>query len=98
MRFAFLWWKDYADGRDFYYGSASCLCIVKRFHFDSYHERSELRKPSGLPRAFFLFFISYMKLRYENAKMYSLWPGNALYVTDFAGNVYGFIMNNKTQD
>ena len=24
--------------------------------------------------------------------------GNALYVTDFAGNVYGFIMNNKTQD
>ena len=24
--------------------------------------------------------------------------GNTLYVTDFAGNVYGFIMNNKTQD
>lgn len=42
----------------------------------SNHERSELRKPFGLSRAFFLFFISYMKLRYENAKMYSLWPGN----------------------
>ena len=42
-----------------------------------FHERSELRKSLVIQRAFFLFFISYMKLRYENAKMYSLWSGNS---------------------
>ena len=49
----------------------------KSIRFDSNHERSELRKSLVIQRAFFLFFISYMKLRYENAKMYSLWSGNS---------------------
>ena len=40
----------------------------KSIRFDSNHERSELRKSLVIQRAFFLFFISYMKLRYENAK------------------------------
>lgn len=43
----------------------------------SNHERSEQRKFSvSDPGDFLVSFISYMKLRYENAKMYSLWPGN----------------------
>ena len=43
----------------------------------SNHERSELRKSLvSDPGDFLISFISYMKLRYENAKMYSLWPGN----------------------
>gem|GEM_PF-2582417 len=35
-----------------------------------------VKKSLVILRTFFMPFISYMKLRYENAKMYSLWPGN----------------------
>ena len=54
-----------------------CISLKKRLQNNSNHERSELRKSLVILRTFFMPFISYMKLRYENAKMYSLWPGNS---------------------